>query len=547
MLPPDTPIPRHSRAGDSNNNEESTTPMKITFSSGKIPKTSAVALLMSGKGVLAKSAKQADQKSGGALSRAVSCVNVAQLPASILEVPGCRSLGSGLALLISLGNEKRLRAAHMEKLGGHLVAHTESKRLAQLHIVMEDAVDFVDGIAEAAARMALGAQLRAYRFGKYKTETGRRVKNRTGKSKTHDPDATEPRAPQSLVFHFADKATATAAQRAWRPLRLLSDAVVRARDLVNEPANVLTTKVFAEQAKSLATEGLKVEVLGENRMRSLGMNALLQVGRGSNEESRLVVMQWNGLPNHEKAAPIVVIGKGVCFDSGGISLKPAANMGDMKGDMAGAACVVSLMRLLAERKAPVHVVGIAGLVENMINGEAQRPGDIVTSMSGQTIEVLNTDAEGRLVLCDAIHYARERFAPEAIIDLATLTGAILVCLGHERAGLFSNDDMLAEELFQAGEKEGEPLWRLPMGACYDKLIDSPVADMKNIGGRTAGSIVAAQFLARFVGDVSWAHLDIAGTAIDSLSSPTNSSWANGYGVRLLNRFLIERFERKERV
>ena len=521
--------------------------MKITFSSGKIPKTSAVALLMDGKGVLAKSAKQADQKSGGALSRAVSCVDVAQLPASILEVPGCRGLGSGLALLLSLGNEKRLRATHMEKLGGNLVAQTERKRLAQLHVVMENAADFVDGIAEAAARMALGAQLRAYHFGKYKTETGWRVKNKTGKSKSQDPDITEPRAPQSLVFHFQDKATATAAQRAWRPLRLLSEAVVRARDLVNEPANVLTTKAFAEQAKRLATEGLKVEVLGENRMRSLGMNALLQVGRGSDEESRLVVMQWNGLPKHKKSAPIAIIGKGVCFDSGGISLKPAANMGDMKGDMAGAACVVSLMRLLAERKAPVHVVGIAGLVENMINGEAQRPGDIVTSMSGQTIEVLNTDAEGRLVLCDAIHYARERFAPEAIVDLATLTGAILVCLGHERAGLFSNDDMLAEELFQAGEKEGEPLWRLPMGACYDKLIDSPVADMKNIGGRTAGSIVAAQFLARFVGDVSWAHLDIAGTAIDSLSSPTNASWANGYGVRLLNRFLIERFERKDKV
>ena len=517
--------------------------MKTTFSPSEFPDNGAVALLVDGKGALGRQARKADQKSGGALTRALESVGFANAKTAVLEVPGCRNIGSGLVFLVSLGNDKRLRPAQLEKLGGHLIAKAEGRRLAQLHVVVDDSDAFADGMEEAAARMALGAQLRAYRFRKYKTGVGRRVKNKTGKGKNGAEAGSEPRAPARLTFHLGSKPAAAAARRVWQPLRLLAEAVETTRDLVNEPANVLTTSVFAAHAKTLAELGVQVEVLGESRMKELGMNALLQVGRGSAEESQLVVMQWNGLPEGESRPPVAIVGKGVCFDSGGISLKPAGNMGDMKGDMAGAACVTGLMRLLATRKAAVHVVGVIGLVENMINGEAQRPGDIVTSMSGQTIEVLNTDAEGRLVLSDAIHYARERFAPEAIIDLATLTGAILVCLGHERAGLFSNDDMLAEELFQAGEREGEPLWRLPMGACYDKLIDSPVADMKNIGGRTAGSIVAAQFLARFVGDTSWAHLDIAGTAIGSLSSPTNVSWANGFGVRLLNRFLENRYER----
>ena len=515
--------------------------MKITFSPSEFPDDGAVALFVDGKGALGKRARKADVKSDGSLTRALECVDFANAGSSVLEVPGCKHIGSGLVFLVSLGSKKRLSAAQLEKIGGRLIAKAEGKRLAQLNVVAEESAVFADGAETAAAHIALGAQLRAYRFHKYKTEAGKRITDARGKDGTGNDS--EPRAPARLVFHLGSGSKATAARRVWKPLHMLAESVEMTRELVNEPANVLTTRVFAARARKLAELGVKVEVLGESRMRALGMNALLQVGRGSSEESQLVVMQWNGLPKGKKTPPVAIVGKGVCFDSGGISLKPAGNMDAMKGDMAGAACVVGLMHLLAARKAAVHAVGVIGVVENMISGEAQRPGDIVTSMSGQTIEVLNTDAEGRLVLCDALHYVRERFAPEAIIDLATLTGAILVCLGHERAGLFSNNDALAEELFQAGEREGEPLWRLPMGACYDKLIDSPVADMKNIGGRTAGSIVAAQFLARFVGDVPWAHLDIAGTAIDSLSSDTNVSWANGFGVRLLNRFLMERCER----
>lgn len=513
--------------------------MKISFSPSNLPASGAVALFVDGKGVMGTMAKNADQKSGGTLHRAMECANFSGAEATVLEIPGCSDLGSGLVFLVGLGNDEKLSSTSLEKIGGSLIAKTENKNLSQLNVVVDETDRFPDGMAAAAAYMALGVQLRAYRFRKYKTTVGTQIKNR-GRNKENTDS---PSTPGRVSFLLGNDSKVRAARRAWQPLKLLSEAVDMTRDLVNEPANVLYPKSFAGRAKELTKLGVKVEVLGESRMKALGMNAMLQVGRGSEQESQLVVMQWNGVPKSRQKNPVAIVGKGVCFDSGGISLKPAAKMEDMRGDMAGAACVAGLMRLLATRKAAVNVVGVIGLVENMINGEAQRPGDIVTSMSGQTIEVLNTDAEGRLLLSDAIYFVRKRFSPQTIIDLATLTGAILVSLGQDRAGLFSNDDVLAEELFQAGEKEGEPLWRMPMGTCYDKMIDSPVADMKNIGGRFAGSIVAAQFLARFVGDVSWAHLDIAGTAMGSPSSPTNVSWASGFGVRLLNRFLADRYER----
>ena len=276
-------------------------------------------------------------------------------------------------------------------------------------------------------------------------------------------------------------------------------------------------------------------------MEKLGMGALLAVGRGSEKASRMVVMRWKGAKS-KKAQPVAIVGKGVCFDSGGISIKPAAGMEDMKGDMGGAACVVGLIHALAKRKAKVNAVGVIGLVENMPDGAAYRPGDILTSMSGQTIEVINTDAEGRLVLADALWWTKEHAKPKFIVDLATLTGAIMVALGQEHAGLFSNNNELAERLTAAGQATGEAVWRMPLGAAYDKQIDSKFADMKNTGGRNGGSITAAQFLKRFVGDTPWAHLDIAGTAMSSPSSEINTSWGSGWGVRLLDRLIADHYE-----
>jgi leucyl aminopeptidase len=311
---------------------------------------------------------------------------------------------------------------------------------------------------------------------------------------------------------------------------------------VAEPANVIYPETLAEQACTLERYGVAVEVLDEGAMRELGMGALLGVAQGSARPPRLVVMQWHGAGAHQPA-PLAFIGKGVTFDTGGISIKPAAGMGDMKWDMAGSAVVIGLMRLLAARKAKVNAVGIVGLVENMPSGTAQRPGDIVTSMSGQTIEVLNTDAEGRLVLADAMWYCQDRFKPALMIDLATLTGAVIVALGHNNAGLFANDDELADRLIAAGKAVGEEVWRLPLADAYDRDLESDAADVKNIGGgRAAGSITAAQFLQRFVNKVPWAHLDIAGMAWSSKDAPTVPKGATAFGVRLLDRFVARHHE-----
>jgi leucyl aminopeptidase len=374
---------------------------------------------------------------------------------------------------------------------------------------------------EQAADVALGLRLRAYSFDRYKT------RRKEGEDKPVQP---------RVSFLVAN---AAAVGKAWAVREPVADGVVFARDLVNEPANVLFPEEFARRCQAL--KELEVEVLDERAMKKLGMNALLGVGQGSERESRVVVMRWNG--GKEGSAPVAFIGKGVCFDTGGISIKPAANMEDMKGDMAGAGCVAGLMLALAGRKAKVNAVGVIGLVENMPDGKAQRPGDIVTSMSGQTIEIINTDAEGRLVLADVLWYVRTRFKPKFMIDLATLTGAVVVALGHEHAGLFASDDRLAERLGAAGEATGERVWRMPLSAEYDKLIDSKFADMKNTGGRAGGSITAAQFLQRFVEETPWAHLDIAGTGMGSPQTDTNRSWASGWGVRLLDRLVADHYEK----
>jgi leucyl aminopeptidase len=376
----------------------------------------------------------------------------------------------------------------------------------------------VDSVADLAA----GARLRAYQFDRYKT------KRREDEQKQGAAD---------LTIAVADPAGAS---RLWRSRESVVDGVTLARDLINEPANMLYPEEFARRAGQLRKLGVVVEVLDVRAMKRLGMGALLAVGQGSVRESRTVIMRWNG--GKRGVPPVAFIGKGVCFDTGGVSIKQAGGMEDMKGDMAGAACVVGLMHALAARKAKVNAVGAIGVVENMPDGNSYRPGDILKTMSGQTIEIINTDAEGRLVLADVLHYVNTKYKPRFMIDLATLTGAIMVALGQEHAGLFANNDELGSRLFAAGEATGERVWRMPLAPEYDKLIDSKVADMKNTGGRHGGAITAAQLLARFVGKTPWAHLDIAGTALGSPQSEINKSWSSGWGVRLLDHLVAEHYE-----
>ena len=384
-----------------------------------------------------------------------------------------------------------------------------------------------EGAAQAAADLVLGLRLRDYRFDAYKTKKK--------KDEAEDDGATK----VTIAVADVEAAEAAAARRG-----AIADGIITARSLVNEPPNVLYPESFAERAKALESLGLEVEVLDVPAMEKLGMGAILGVSQGSARPGRIVVMRWNGSDksNGEAGQPLAFIGKGVTFDTGGISIKPSSGMEDMKGDMAGAACVVGLMQALAGRKAKVNAIGAIGLVENMPGPQAQRPGDIVTSMSGQTIEIINTDAEGRLVLADVCWYIQDKYKPKFMIDLATLTGAILVALGQEHAGLFSNDDELSDKLLAAGKATGEKLWRMPLGPAYDKIIDSKFADVKNSGGRHAGSITAAHFIQRFVNNVPWAHLDIAGMGMASPANDINQSWGSGWGVRLLDRLVADNYE-----
>ncbi|WP_204114095.1 leucyl aminopeptidase [Shimia biformata] len=325
------------------------------------------------------------------------------------------------------------------------------------------------------------------------------------------------------------------------PHLAVAEGVFFTRDLVNEPANVLTTTEFAARLKDMTALGLKVEVLEEKKLAELGMGALLAVGQGSDSPSKVVVMQWNG--GAKGAAPLALVGKGVVFDTGGISLKPAGGMEDMTMDMGGAGVVAGVMRAIALRKAKANVVGLVGLVENMPSGNATRPGDVVKSMKGDTIEVINTDAEGRLVLCDVMHYAQDRFKPAGMIDLATLTGAIIIGLGHDKAGVFSNDDPFCKALLKAAESEGEGAWRMPLGQAYADQLKSQIADLKNTGGRPAGSITAAEFLHRFVAEgTPWAHIDIAGVASLKTDSAFAPKGATGWGVMTLNRLIADNYE-----
>jgi leucyl aminopeptidase len=423
--------------------------------------------------------------------------------------------------ILGVGKAGKLKAQDFVKLGGAAMGKIPAR--AEVATIF---AEFSSGSLkpDQAAEAALGTRLRAYTFDRYKT-------------KRKDGDEAPAKADITIAV-----GNAAAAQKAWTGQREpVAQGVLMARDLINEPANVLYPEEFARRTSVLKKLGVVLEVLDVQAMKKLGMNALLGVGQGSRKDSRVVIMRWSG--GKKSDAPVAFIGKGVCFDTGGISIKPAAGMEDMKGDMAGAACVVGLMHALAARKAKVNAVGAIGLVENMPDGNAQRPGDIVKTMNGQTIEIINTDAEGRLVLADVLHYVNTRHKPRFMIDLATLTGAIIVALGQEYAGMFGNDDRLCDRLTKAGQATMERVWRMPLGPEYDKQIDSKFADMKNTGGRFGGSITAAQLLARFVDKTPWVHLDIAGTALGSPQNDINKSWSSGWGVRLLNQLVADHYER----
>jgi leucyl aminopeptidase len=502
--------------------------LDIAFAKAAQPKSGVLVVPVGEGAPLSDSASLLDHALSGAVTRAIEGEKFTGKKGQsvTLLAPGA---GFKKLLLIGTGKPDAITARAAEELGGAVAAALSRESEA---VLLGEGFD-----PTHAAHIGLGARLRSYRFDKYRT------------TQKDDEKAKLSR----LTIQSADPVKARAA---YAPLAAVAEGVELTRDLVTEPANVLYPAELAERAEELKKLGVKVEVFDKKDLEKLGFGSLLSVSWGSAREPRMVVMQWLGAsgivkedgakkPKRPKE-PIAFIGKGVTFDTGGISIKPAAGMEDMKWDMAGAGTVVGLMAALAGRKARVDAVGLVGLVENMPSGTAVRPGDVVTSYSGQTIEILNTDAEGRLVLADVLYYAQQRFAPKYMVDLATLTGAIIVGLGHEYAGLFSNNDELSEKLIAAGKLTGEPVWRMPLaplGELYDKNINSDIADVKNIGGgRAGGSITAAQFLQRFVNNKPWAHLDIAGMAWATKDAPTTPKGATAFGVRLLDRLVADNFE-----
>jgi len=499
----------------------------IVFSKVAAPKAGTLVLTAAEGGALGSFGAEIDHRADGVVTRAIEAAGFKGKSGAALDVWAPGGLGLTRIIVVGIGKPADMEAGDWLKLGGKIMARLKAGATDGATVVLEaPGADEEPVAAQMAAEAALGLKLRAYNFDKYKTR------------KKGDEEGEPENEVAKVTFGVAAPA---AAQRAFATRDKVAAGVLLARDLVNEPANSLGPIEFTKKAQALSKLGVIVDVLTEREMKRLKMAALLAVAQGSARPPRLVVMRWNGA-REKGAAPVAFVGKGVVFDTGGISIKPAIHMEDMKGDMGGAAAVVGLMHALAARKARVNAVGVIGIVENMPDGKAQRPGDIVTSMSGQTIEVINTDAEGRLVLADALWYTHKKIAPKFIIDLATLTGAVLVALGKHHAGLFSNNDELAERLAAAGEATGEKVWRLPLGKEYDKLIDSKNADMKNAAGRDAGSITAAQFLKRFVDDVPWAHLDVAGTAMGSPANEVSQGWASGFGVRLLDRLVADHYE-----
>ena len=489
--------------------------LDIAFARPDLPNSGALVLLVHEDEAASGLWRQADEATGGAISRALT---VAEFKGGKGKTVSILAPGAGLnrVIVIGLGKSNEVTGRILTEAGGTATAALTRETTA--------AIAAGTVTAEQAADVALGAVLKAYRFDRYRT-----------KEKAEDkPKLTK-------ISILTDDLPAASGR--WETNKAVADGVYLTRDLVSEPPNVLTPAEMAARCEKLTSLGLQVEVLGPTEMGTLGFGALLGVAQGSVNEPRMVVMRWDGAAaGADKVKPVVFVGKGVTFDTGGISIKPAGGMEDMKWDMAGAGTVVGLMAALAGRKAKVNAIGLVGLVENMPSGSAQRPGDVVKSYSGQTIEVINTDAEGRLVLADVLWYAQEKFDPAFMVDLATLTGAIIVGLGHEYAGMFSNDDALCQKLTAAGTAINEKVWRMPLDDAYDKQIRSDIADMKNIGGRPGGSITAAQFIQRFVNKKPWAHLDIAGMAWSSKEGPCTPKGATAFGVRLLDRLVADHYE-----
>jgi leucyl aminopeptidase len=494
---------------------------KIDFEALALPDGGDLVVCVGDDLELGGTAKELLGEAGGLIARAAAAERFKGKYKSVLSIPAPAGLAAERMIVVGLGGGKERKSFDWVTLGAVIAGRIMGREATLL-------ADFpkLDAGDDALGDLILGARLRAYRFDQYKTKK---------KKKGEDEEKQEKGGRLTIATTDPQQSKKAAKHREG-----LAQGVALARDLVNEPANVLGPVEFADRAKELEKLGVEVEILDEKQLGKIGMRALLAVAQGSERPARVAIMRWNGAKKGDQ--PIAFVGKGVVFDTGGISIKGSAGMEDMKGDMAGAACVVGLMHALASRKAKANVIGAIGLVENMPDGRAQRPGDIVETLSGQTVEIINTDAEGRLVLADLLWYLQSEYKPKFMIDLATLTGAILVALGQHHAGMFTNDDDLAARLSSAGEATDEKVWRMPLGKVYDKLIDSKFADMKNTGGRHAGAITAAQFLQRFVNDVPWAHLDIAGTGMAAVQTEINKSWGSGYGVRLLDRLVSEHYE-----
>ncbi len=493
--------------------------MKIEFvsSDAEIGNDCALAVTAFEGGILSAAAEALDKATGGAIARAIAGGRFTGAAGQVLDVVAPHGLKAARAVVVGCGQRDAFDGRAAEIAAGHAYQAVKLSGADTLVLRAPGAS------TEISSHAALGARLAAYRFDKYRTTEKAEKKPSVKRLRiaVDDPKA---------------------AKHAFKALDSLADAVLFARDLVSEPANVLYPEEFARRVRKLTDLRLEVEILGEKEMKKLGMGALIGVGQGSTRESQLAIIQWQGARDSH-AQPIAFVGKGVCFDSGGLSLKGAEGMEEMITDMGGAAAVAGAMYALAARKAKVNAVGILGLVENMPDGNAQRPGDVVKTMSGQTVEVINTDAEGRLVLADAIWYCQDRFKPKFIVDLATLTGAIVISLGKDLAGLFSNNDELAANLLAASKASDDPLWRMPLPTQYEKKIESNVADMKNVGPRYGGSITAALFIQRFTNGVPWAHLDIASTAWKPASTiATIPNGATGFGVRLLDRLVADHYE-----
>ena len=489
--------------------------MKVSFADARPQGAYALALPVWGESMLHDRLSDLDESARRLAARAAEAQRFEREPATIAETFLAEADTARRLLLVGLGG-KRDEEHLFERVGGALTAKLLTS--GEIRLVIDLAGLELGG--EEAARIAFGAAARAWRYDKYRTKLSKKQR---------------PTLEEVVIIGAGPGASG-----AWVRRSALLDGLFFARELVTEPANIIYPESFVDRVRAaLDGSGVEIETLDEKQMAELGMGALLGVGQGSVRPPRLLAMRWNGATN-ASAKPVVLIGKGITFDTGGISIKPAQGMEAMKWDMGGAGAVAGAMKAIAGRKAQANVVGICVLAENMPDGNAQRPGDVVTSMSGQTIEIINTDAEGRLVLADAMTWAQRQYQPEVMVDLATLTGAMIIALGYEYAGLFSNDDQLADRLAKAGQASGDRLWRFPLGEAYDKQMDSPIADMKNAGPREGGSIMAATFLQRFVEEgVKWAHLDVAGTVWANKAGSLYDKGATGYGVALLDRFVGE--------